>query len=72
MWLLGQIAICAALWGAIRADIRAMHRELREQSKRMDRQETRALDGYSRLDTRITAAHQRIDAATGNSRRKPI
>lgn len=48
--ILGQLLACAALWGAVRADIASIHREQERQDKDLDK-----------LDTRVTETHQRID-----------
>lgn len=48
--VLSQVFVCGALWGAIRADIRNIHKEL----ERLDKK-------YSEHNDRIVGAHTRID-----------
>jgi hypothetical protein len=43
MWLAGQIIVGAAIWGGIRADIRAMH-------SRFDHLEKSSTEAHSRID----------------------
>lgn len=43
MWLAGQIIVGAAIWGGIRADIRAMH-------SRLEHNEKSLTEAHSRID----------------------
>ena len=41
LWLAGQVIVGAAIWGGIRADIRAMHTRIEHAEKAMNEAHTR-------------------------------
>jgi hypothetical protein len=77
LWLLGQVVVSAAIWGAIRSDLKWMHREFDKHDYRIGRSERKAEEAdarmreqYEQLDRRITEAHQRIGTYVGHSRKE--
>jgi len=46
MWIVGQIVVAAAIWGGIRADIKAMH-------SRIDHIQTVADEAHRRIDNHL-------------------
>ena len=48
----GQIIVAAAIWGGIRADLKAMHERLNNVQKSAD-------DAHARLDRHLESLHSR-------------
>lgn len=54
LWAIGQIVVAAAIWGGIKADIRAIHMEIKT------RHEANMLR-HTELQSSVNEAHSRID-----------
>lgn len=52
-WIVGQIVVAAAIWGAIRADIRGMHQRLDDLKEAVDHAHAR-LDNHLEMRRRST------------------
>lgn len=50
MWIAGQFIVGAAIWGGIRADIRAMHTRIEDAKKIAD-------EAHSRIDRLLERGH---------------
>ena len=52
LFFLGQFIVAAAIWGGIRADLKAMHERLNNVQKIAD-------DAHARLDRHLESLHSR-------------